>query len=325
MIDQSKTLNLKMLEDMIGVTSSQESDCGTTPCNLQDGMIDLFGQAPAHVNRSLLPDDKKVKQMIATYGLNGSGSSKSVALQRSMESRLRQRLPTGGLTMFIKGWSRKATPLGRLYCQLAASVRPIEGRDYGLWQSPQARDFRTGEAHRYYDPRRSQNLNDQVVAMWPTPKASEATKDQRTMKGAKQEVSRGKGPSLSAMAMWATVTVTDANKRGNVSPRKNAMGLSETAALWSTPSTRDHKDTPGMAKTSIDKDGSIRNRQDQLGRQVFGSTVQTESKGSLNPEYPCWLMGIPNEWVSSIVQGMQSLHKSQQSLSQPLCLEDMMQ
>lgn len=299
MTDQSETFNLKMLEDIIDATSSQVLDCGITRCNSQDGVINQCGQEAAPASRFHLPDDKKVKQMIATYGPNGSGSLRSVALQRSMESRLLQRLPTGGLTMFIKGWSRKATPLGRLYCQLAASVRPIEGRDYGLW---------------------------------PTPKASEATKDQRTMKGAKQEVSRGKGPSLSAMAMvmWPTVTVTDANKRGDVSPRKNAMGLSETAALWPTVNASDHRDRGSYDDPCIQ-------RRVQKGKQIgltmiaqgtgkmgSGSTVQTENKGSLNPEFPCWLMGIPNGWVSSIVRGMQSLHKSQRNLSSQPCLEDML-
>ena len=41
-----------------------------------------------------------------------------------------------------------------------------------LWPTPQHRDFRTGEAHRFTDPKRSQNLND-AVALWPTPKAQE--------------------------------------------------------------------------------------------------------------------------------------------------------
>lgn len=36
--------------------------------------------------------------------------------------------------------------------------------------TPQARDFRTGGADRWGDPARSRNLNDQVAAMWPTPR-----------------------------------------------------------------------------------------------------------------------------------------------------------
>ena len=41
------------------------------------------------------------------------------------------------------------------------------------------------------------------------------------------------------------------------------------------------------------------------GKMECGSTAQTGSKGSLNP-HPCWLMGIPKEWVLSMRQAMRS-------------------
>jgi hypothetical protein len=53
--------------------------------------------------------------------------------------------------------------------------------------------------------------------------------------------------------------------------RKNGpQDLNSAAVLtgWATPTTRDHKDTTGMATTGINPDGSTRNRLDQLGRQV---------------------------------------------------------
>lgn len=75
---------------------------------------------------------------------------------------------------------------------------------------------------------------------------------------------------------------------------------------WLTPSARDWKDTPGMARTR--KDG--RSRMDQLSRQVFllereqpafggirtGSAVWTAHPGLLNPAHARWLMGLPPEW-----------------------------
>ena len=73
------------------------------------------------------------------------------------------------------------------------------------------------------------------------------------------------------------------------------VDLVTAIALWPTPSTRDYKDTPGMSKTGVNPDGSTRNRMDQLGRVVFGSTAQTGNKGSLNPEFPCWLMTLRSE------------------------------
>jgi len=60
-----------------------------------------------------------------------------------------------------------------------------QGRQGGLnlrtavaWATPQARDYRTGEAHRWDDPSRSRNLNDQA-AIWPTPKS----RDHKSGKG----------------------------------------------------------------------------------------------------------------------------------------------
>jgi hypothetical protein len=205
-------------------------------------MIDLSGQVHAHASRFRLPDDKKVKRTLATYGPNGSASSTSAALQRSLESKLKARLPTGGLTMFIKGWKRKATPSGRLYCQLVASARPIGETDYGLRPTSQARDYRTGESKRWFDPARSKNLND-------------------------------------AAAM----------------------------ALWATPKALDHKDTGNLENSQFRKDGKERN--DTLGRQAYGSTAQTERKGSLNPQFAFWLMGIPQGFVSSMQRAMASFRK----------------
>jgi hypothetical protein len=42
------------------------------------------------------------------------------------------------------------------------------------YSTPQSRDFRTGQASRWDNPNRSRNLNDQIVKMWPAPKASDA-------------------------------------------------------------------------------------------------------------------------------------------------------
>jgi hypothetical protein len=232
MNDQLSMFDLMNYEDIRNAISSQESADGHTHCSLPDGQaIDQSGQEVAHASRSAAQETKKEKQTNGICGLSGSTSFASADLQRCLENRLRQRLPMGGLTMFIKDWKRKVTPSGRPYCQLAVSARPISGTDCGLWPTPQARDYRTGESHRANNPDRSNNLND-----------------------------------FAAMAMWPT------------------------------PSQRDHKDTPGMSKTGTNPDGSERNRMDQLGRVVFGSTAQTGSKGSLNPRFASWLMGYPTEW-----------------------------
>ena len=53
--------------------------------------------------------------------------------------------------------------------------RPISVTESGLWATPLARDFRSGQSQRWDNPHRSRNLNDQV-AKFPTPKASDGNK-----------------------------------------------------------------------------------------------------------------------------------------------------
>lgn len=212
--------------------SSPGSPDGPLPCSLRDGLqTDLFGLEAARASRFLLPDDKKVKKMIATYGPSGNVSSASAALQASMESKLRQQLPMGGLTMFIKGWRRMTTPSGRLYCQLVASDRPISGTDFGLWATPKCQNANTPGKH-------------------------------------------GRG----------------------------GLGLQDQIALW-----------PKSARTG--NRGTISCRRQVLGVQDNGSIARTERKGSLNPAFPCWLMGFSSDVLSSMVSAMQSYRTSRRNSS----------
>jgi hypothetical protein len=75
---------------------------------------------------------------------------------------------------------------------------------------------------------------------------------------------------------------------------------------WATPGARDHKDTPGMATTGVNPDGSIRNRLDQLGRQVgltaTPSSAPTEKRGVLNGAFSRWLQGYPVEWCQAAIR-----------------------
>ncbi len=79
------------------------------------------------------------------------------------------------------------------------------------------------------------------------------------------------------------------------------------SSSWPTASARDWKDSPGMATTAINPDGSNRNRTDQLARAVYvaGPAVPTSSNthGSrrelflLNARWAETLMGVPVGWT----------------------------
>ena len=112
---------------------------------------------------------------------------------------------------------------------------------------------------------------------------------------------------------WPTTTGQDAAGSRRATARmdhwKSNTGTTLTdaawmAAGWVTPSTRDWKDTPGMATTGTNPDGTLRMRLDQLPRQAAiagptpsGSPAPTEKRGALNPELSRWLQGYPDTWT----------------------------
>jgi len=119
------------------------------------------------------------------------------------------------------------------------------------------------------------------------------------------------------LAGWSTPVATEIrNTVENYSAMKSAMKSGPRSAIthpsvqaklagWSTTTTRDHKDTAGMATEGINPDGSVRSRLDQLGRQAqlvvsgpapIGSPAATKNGGQLNPAHSRWLMGLPPEW-----------------------------
>ncbi len=96
-------------------------------------------------------------------------------------------------------------------------------------------------------------------------------------------------------------------KRGPDYARANREGsggddlVTTLAKLLPTPTTRDYKDTPGMARTATNKDGSERNRDDQLPRRIYaGESVQATGGMRLTPEFQCWLMGYPPNWLKPL-------------------------
>ena len=282
------------LKDTPNATFSQELADGQLDLGLQGGqMTDPFGQEALPVSHSAALVSKKAKTTSATCFPHGLASSASAALQQSLESRLRQQLPTGGLTMFIKGWKQKVTPSGRRYCQLAASVRPINETDYGLWPTPVSNDDnKTPAAHLAMKARMKGGARHTITslqvlakALWPTPTA------------------RDHMPAHSAEY------VAEKKAQGH-----GMANLNDVATLWTTPSSRDWKDTAGMVAQR--KDGKSRN--DQLPRQAFGQQGNGGKEpmaklASLNPAFPCWLMGFSTAALSSMHLAMQSFRKSRRN------------
>lgn len=110
---------------------------------------------------------------------------------------------------------------------------------------------------------------------------------------------------------WPTPTVDEANNLTRTSG--DYKSLTREIQNWTTPSTRDYKDTPGM--TAERADG--RSRNDQLPRQVFSlldkeiSSTITKSPARLNPAWSIQLMGTTLQKIFTVPLVTPLLNKPQ--------------
>jgi len=84
---------------------------------------------------------------------------------------------------------------------------------------------------------------------------------------------------------------------------KHGKYLSVVVRILPTPTTRDHKDTPGMAQESA----TGRVRLDQLPRVIFAAESPAPIGGmKLTPEFQCWLMGYPPDWLKPLRDALET-------------------
>lgn len=133
------------------------SAAGATRFGSPDGRTtNPYGRAHAHASRSRDQVKAKASMIHATSGQHGLISFESAALQRCLESRLKDRLQGSGSTSFTLTWKPLVTPSGRQYCLLRASAHHKEGTEHGSWQTPTTRDGK-GESGKGNRIRRGKN------------------------------------------------------------------------------------------------------------------------------------------------------------------------
>lgn len=252
-------------KDTPNATSSPESADGRAPFDSRCGQtIDLFGQVAPPVNHSARPANLPGNRMSATFGRIGIGSSLSTDLQRFLESKLRQQLPRDGGMMWQQTWRRRNTPARRQYCQLVPSARHIAVTESGLWPTPNCQNTR------------SPSKTDAMLSIQGKPRPNGAKVQARLQDSA---------------AFWPTPRVTTNGGHGNPERSLDPTNcrLEDTAYLWATPTANDHRrgtKPPRPHDTGIPLP------------QMASSAATTGKTDSLNPAFPCWLMGYPKAWES---------------------------
>jgi len=227
-------------------------------CALQDGRIaDLFGLEAAPANPSPSPVKAAELTTSATCGRTFTASFAPADPMSLWESKLRERLGTDGSMEFALIWKQITTPAGRSIYRLSRST-----------------------------PRTSGNGFTGPLAVWPTVTTADGNGG-HGMGTASATGKRENGTKITVslpgvvkiVGTWPTPQAFDGNN-GN------------TPETWLARQERN----PNMSRSGMPTALPVAVQLHPFGQIISGSPDQTASRGALNPAFPCWLMGLPQEW-----------------------------
>ena len=164
--------------DTRNAISSLESEYGAMRSGFADGpKIYLFGQVPVRANLSARQAKDLRLLTSGTFGQHGTTSLSSTNLRQSLASRLQAKTDMLGSTLFKLTWKQQATPLGRSFFLLRASVRRTEGIAFSSWPTPTSRDYKDGDAKSCANVPTNGLLGRVVtLASWSTPTAQDGSR-----------------------------------------------------------------------------------------------------------------------------------------------------
>lgn len=277
-IDRSSKSSQATSSDSSDATSSAGSAAGSSPCRSPAGRKNgRSGRVPARASLSRRRESRKAKPTNGIFGPNSAGSSASVCLQRSLESKLKALLDVNGSLEYALTWKHWDMPSGVPICALRASARRTRDNDsgglpLGNWATPLAHDGEHGavtEASHAKKGARCLQLCLKLpgaakLAGWPTPQACQ-------------------GPNMS-------------ENRGNGHRRRlTPQSVEGLLGGWATPRQSDGKRCSRTLESAL-KEADRKGANNALGTTSALCRAGTENEGALNPAFSRWLMGFPAAW-----------------------------
>lgn len=308
MSEASRTCAPRTCKASPSATSSPASESGAWLSAVLAGRTtDLFGPVPVRANLSARQAKELGFLTSGTSGRPSIGSSKSAALQTSMESRLRAAMSGLGSTLYKLTWKAWTTPSGPVRFRLRASVPRTSATGSSGWPAPTATDAVRCQAPNFTTPNITLN-HAAVLAGWGTPNASAPGGTPEQALARKAGLSCGQSVTTLdhqvQLAGWATTSARDWHSASG-SPEFLAERAEQTRGK--PLSEQAFTLLPGPA------------RQTASGQLLTGSLAGMDAGGQLNPAHSRWLMGLPPEWDACAPTATRSTPKRRGSSSKPRC------